>query len=806
MNSLWSPPNINEEEEEITVPNPNSVPADSPMTDISGTAFDPFRSQMLLSTRTSLAAPDGPMYPFDVLAEAGAMEGGDKKNDDDDEDDDDDDPFDDPKKNNGDDDAGSESPSNLDFSISSMDIERGIHNSAIQYVAFEAMYSAAYDVVYGACMWPRLLLSYCLGMFGLMRKKNNDADGPLPPEDNNHVQDMALAASQSAAIGIGAGVMASQSAAAGAGASSMTAAVSTLSTPTKIGIIVTAAITVAATTAGIAAGISGDSDNIVGPCAGRIEATDVKQGVVQIAFSSSYISSTVDTPATGELLLQNKNELEDTFAQVYNNVTANSTNGGLVDPCDIPRIPTGGVQLMQVESSEGDNFTNTFWVADVHCNGCTDTDPLFGTNTEGSPELDLAGTVVDDFVDQFTQAIQPILTTNDPTQETDPMTSPPQPEQQDPPKDVLFVALVDPMTGERLPEQPQQMGPGDMIEAIPSLDTVWNENTIDAEQDRLVPGSPSSAVASAPTTTTNTGPPTATDANLPTATTSTESKPTPTAAAPTNTGITESSSNNEMPNVPPAAGSGVSNQGATIGPTVVSGQASSVATNPIVTKQPSGNAGTFAPAATSPSFSMANKDQVTTNDNQQQEPGPTYKPKSLAPATSNINLMLPSFVISVPTSTSANGNTSPSVAQPMTPFNVDQTNTQPTASVPAPNPNRPTDVTVPQAPKQAPSPAGIPNIGPVSPNAKMPTTELTTSSPATLGTPTKDTLTMVPTSERMLSPETCAGMQMFAGPRASSGVCNNINKGGGNDPSSSRVSIYPTISRPNHVSYQPDNR
>ncbi|CAB9513070.1 hypothetical protein SEMRO_569_G168400.1 [Seminavis robusta] len=162
MNSLWSSPNDNEEEEEITVPDPNSIPADSGMVDA-----------------------------------AGAMEGGDKENDDDD-------PDDDPKnKNDDDDDAWSESPSNFDFSISSMDMS-GIRNNAMQYVAFEAMYSAAYDMVYGACTWPRLLLSYCLGMFGFLRKKNNDADGPLPPEDNNHVQDMAVAASQSAAIGIGA--------------------------------------------------------------------------------------------------------------------------------------------------------------------------------------------------------------------------------------------------------------------------------------------------------------------------------------------------------------------------------------------------------------------------------------------------------------------------------------------------------------------------------------------------------------------------------------------------------------------------
>ncbi|CAB9515226.1 hypothetical protein SEMRO_700_G189690.1 [Seminavis robusta] len=749
MKSLWSSPNSNEEEEEITVPDPNS--SVSPP----NTPFDPFRSQMLLSTRTSLAAPDGPLYPGDLLVETGATEDRDKQSDDDD-DDDDDHPFNDSKNNKDGDDAWSESPSNLDFSISSMDIERGIRNGAMQNIAFEYVYSTLYDLVYDICTWPRLLLSYCLGMFGLTRKKNNDADGPLPPNGNNHVQDMAVAASQSAAIGIGAVVMASQSAAAGAGASSMTAAVSALSTPTKISIIVAAAITVTATTAGIATGISGGSDNIVGPCAVSIETTDVKQGVLLIAFSSSDPNIAVATPSTGELLLENKKELEDIFAQVYNNVTADSINGALVDQCDTPHIPTGGVQLMQVESSEDDNFTNTFWVADVQCNGCSDTDPLFGTDTEGSPQLDLAGTVVDDFVDQFTRAIQPILTTNDPTQETDPMTSPPQPEQEDPPTDILFVALVDPTTGEILPEQPQRLGPGDLIELLPSLDTIWNENTNGSEQDRLVPGSPSSTVVSAPTATSNVGPPAAIDANLPTATTRTESKPTPTAAAPTNTGIMESSSNNEMPNVPPAAGSGVSNQGATIGPTVVSGQASSVATNPIVTKQPSGNAGTFAPAATSPSFSMANKDQVTTNGNQQQEQEPSYEPNSLAPATgaSSSNPMLPSIVI--PASTPANGNTSPSVAQPMAPSNVDQTNTQPTASVPAPTPNRPTDVTVPQAPKQAPSPAGIPNIGPVSPNAKMPPTQLTTNSPATLGKPTKDILTMAPTS-KMLSAETCAG-------------------------------------------------
>ncbi|CAB9500568.1 unknown protein [Seminavis robusta] len=640
-----------------------------------------------------------------------------------------------------------------------MDIERGIRNNAIQYVAFEAMYSAAYDVVYGACTWPRLLLSYCLGMFGLIRKKYNDADGPLPPEENNHVQDMAVAASQSAAIGIGAGVMASQSAAAGAGASSMTAAVSALSTPTKIGIIVAAAITVAATTAGIATRIDGGSGNTVGPCAGSIEATDAKQGVLQIAFSSSDTSNTTDTPATNELLLENKNELEDTFAQVYNNVTANSTNGALIDRCDIRQIPTGGVQLMQVESSEDDNFTNTFWVADVQCNGCSDTDPLFGTNTEGSPQIEPVR-VVDDFVDQFTQAIQPILTTNDQTQETNPIARPSQLEQEDPPIDILFVALVDPRTGERLPEQPQQMGPGDMIELIPSLDTVWNEKTNDSEQDRLVTGSPSSTIASAPTATSNTGPPTSTDANLPTTTTSTDSNPTPNVA--TNAGNTESSSNNELPNVPSAveSPSGVFNQGAT-GPSVVSGPASSVAINPIVTKQPSGNAGAFAPAATSPSFSMDNKHQVTTNGNQQPEQGPTYEPNSLAPATgaSSTNPMLPSIVI--PASTPANGNTAPSVAQPMALSNVDQTNTPPTASVPGPTPHLHTDVTIPQAPKQAPSPAGIPNMqssseAPVSPNAKIQPTQLTTNSPATLGKPTKDLLTMVPTT-KMLSPETCAG-------------------------------------------------
>ncbi|CAB9513069.1 hypothetical protein SEMRO_569_G168390.1 [Seminavis robusta] len=748
MNSLWSSPNDNEEEEEITVPDPNSIPADSGMVDAAGTAFDPFRSQMLLSTRTSLAAPDGPVYPVDLLAEAGAMEGGDKENDDDD-------PDDDPKnKNDDDDDAWSESPSNFDFSISSMDIERGIRNNAMQYVAFEAMYSAAYDMVYGACTWPRLLLSYCLGMFGFLRKKNNDADGPLPPEDNNHVQDMAVAASQSAAIGIGAGVMASQSAAAGAGASSMTAAVSALSTPTKIGIIVAAAITVAATTAGIAAGISSGSDNTFGPCAGSIEATDVKQGVMQIVFSSSYTSSTVATPATGELLLENKEELEDTFAQVYNNITANSTNGALIDQCDIPRIPPGGVQLMQVESSEEDNFTNTFWVADVQCSGCSDTDPLFGTNTEPSPQLD-PGTAVDDFVDQFTQAIQPILTTKDQTQETDPMTSPPQSEQEDAPIDVLLVALVDPSTGERLPEQPQQLGPGDMIELIPRLDTVWNENTSDSELDRLVPGSPSSTVASAPTATSNTGPPTARDANLPTKTTSTESNAT--VAAPTNAGSTEASSNNELPNVPSAVGSpsGVSNQGGT-GPSAVSGPTSSVATNHIATKNPSGNAGTFAPAATSPSFSMANKDQA--NGNQQQEQGPSYGPNSIAPPTASINPMLPSIV--KPASTPANGNAAPSVAQSMAPSNVDQTNTPPEASVPA-IPNPPAILPTAGAVPQAPSPAGIASApsssgDPVSPSADMSANSPSLGALSNLAPPTKVTSTVVPTRE-MLSPETCAG-------------------------------------------------
>ncbi|CAB9510850.1 hypothetical protein SEMRO_456_G146630.1 [Seminavis robusta] len=735
MNFLWSSP----EEDEIAIPGPDSsppLPADQMVR-------DPFRSQMLLSTRTSFDAPDAPME--DPLA------GGDNQaNPDSDDEDDDDDPIDDPKNNNDDDDdAWSESPSN--FSISSMDIERGMRNNAIQYVAFEYMYSNAYDLVYGICTWPRLLLSYCLGMFGFLRKKNNDADGPLPPEDNNHVQDMAVAASQSAAIGIGAGVMASQSAAAGAGASSMTAAVSALSTPTKIGIIVATAITVAATTAGIAAGISSGSDNSVGPCASSIAATDVKQGVVQIAFSSPYTKGNTDTPSTSELLIENKEELEDTFAQIYDNVTANSTDRAHIDQCDIPRIPTGGVQLMQVESSEEDNFTNTFWVADVQCNGCSDTDPLFGTNTQGSPQLD-PGRAVDDFIDQFTRAIQPILTTNDQTQETDPMTSPPQPEQEDAPIDILLVALVDPSTGERLPEQPQQLGPGDMIELIPRLDTVWNENP----------------------TTSSTGPPTASDANLPTKTTSTESSLTPTVAAATTTGSTESTSNNELPNVPSAVGSpsGVSNQGSTgsTGPTGVSGPASSVATNPIATKNPSGNAGTFAPAATSPSFSMANKDQVTTNGNQQQEQGPSYEPNSIAPPPASINPMLPSIV--KPASTPANGNTAPSVAQPMAPSNVDQTNTPPAASVPAiPNPPAilPTAGAVPQSLKQAPSPAGIASApsssrDPVSPSADVSAPgalsnlppQVTAHSPTTLGTPTKVTSTSVPTRE-MLSPETCAG-------------------------------------------------
>ncbi|CAB9507379.1 hypothetical protein SEMRO_304_G112520.1 [Seminavis robusta] len=367
-------------EEEIAVLGPDCDPPDSTLRDAPA---DPFRSDLLLSTKTSLAGPDDPMYVRDNTKEITMMEDGNKAPADEDSDDDSsvDDPWNDPKDTN----AGdmSESPSNFQYSFNSVDMERDIRNSAIQTIAFEYVYSGAYEIVYSICTWPRLLLSYCLNFFRLARRvDDHDDDGPIPPQKDAHVKDMAIAASQSAAIGAGAGVMAGQSAAARAGASPMSAAISALSTPTMIGLAVTAAIAVAVSTNGVVPGISNGSDNNTdrpGGCNDSTESMDLKEGVLLVAFSSSESNSdhnsTSVAPSTSALLLENKEELENIFAQVYNNVTANSTNtaNGLVDPCDVPYIPENGVQMMQVKSSEEDNFTNTIWVASMLGSACLNT-------------------------------------------------------------------------------------------------------------------------------------------------------------------------------------------------------------------------------------------------------------------------------------------------------------------------------------------------------------------------------------------------------------------------------------------------
>ncbi|CAB9500317.1 hypothetical protein SEMRO_81_G043440.1 [Seminavis robusta] len=495
------------EEQEITVPGPDSVPRDSFLRDA---AADRFRSESLLTTRNSWTGPNDSRYVRDNTMEMTMMEDGNNKapgQDDSDEDSSMDDPLNDPQDAN----AGdiSESPSNFEFSINSADLERDIRNGAAQTIAFEYLYSNAYDIVYSICTWPRLLLSYCLNFFRFARKKDDDSDGPVPPKEDSRVQTMSIAASQSAAIGVGAGVMAGQSAAAGVGASTMSAVVSSLSPPSIIGLAVAVAIAVATTTAGVATGISNDSENNAarpGGCNEIIGSMDVKQGVMQIVFSSPSLeansdhNTTIDAPSTSALVLENKEELENIFAQVYNNITAKSTNGAnnVVDGCAMPYVPEDGVQMMQVESSEVNNFTNTLWVATVHCFGCSDTDPLFGTNTKVSPQLESVR-AVDDFIDQFTQAIQPILKTDDSKQEN---LLPADQEQQESPVDIMFVVLVDPITGETLPDQTHWLGPGDLIGLLPNIDSIWNSNMNDQEKDMLeVPQVPTplATTAAAPT-------------------------------------------------------------------------------------------------------------------------------------------------------------------------------------------------------------------------------------------------------------------------------------------------------------------
>ncbi|CAB9508255.1 expressed unknown protein [Seminavis robusta] len=767
------------EEQEIAVPGPDSAPLDSSVREAPA---DPFRSELLLSTRTSLADPDDPRYVRANTMEITMMADGNNApaNAGSDNDSSMDDPWNDPKDAN----VGdlSESPSNFDFSLNSADLERHIRNSAVQSVAFEYVYSNAYDIVYSICTWPRLLLSYCLNLFRFARKK--DDDGPAPPQEDNHVQDMAIAASQSAVIGVGAGVLAGQSAAAGVGVSTMSAAISALSTPTMIGLAVAVAIAVAATTTGVATGISSGSDNNAagpGPCAGSSGSMDVKQGVLQIVFSSSDSNSDhnsiIDAPLTSTLLLENKEELENIFVQVYNNVTANSTNGALIDQCDIPRIPSGGVQLMQVESSEEDNFTNSFWVADVQCNGCSDTDPLFGTNTEASPQLDPVR-AVDDFFDQFTQAIQPILTTNDLTQETDPITSPLQQEQESPPVDILFVALVDPTTGEILPEQPQRLGPGDMIELLPNIDTVWNSNINDPEQDQLeVPQmpTPSATTAAAPIAhadrvsnpTTNPQTNSLIQQDLAPNYPGQDSVPTnPAHAAPTNAKTPEPSptlapastpeqqdQTSIFPHLAPSAISSPSDATANslpsfvivspsqtaagppsmVIPTVASGPTSPGPTN-YLSRIPSIN--TFPPAAMSPSHSSANRDQAPSNDKQAPQPN---NQKSALPPIATIKNPNPSFVIPAPPPAGSgnNGITQSIDGQPMMPSGDDSMPSSSTTKSPSQE-----DTTTPGVPLSE-----VPNNPVLVPVGGSVTSETYSAVPSTN--------TMPPTRD-MLSPESCA--------------------------------------------------
>ncbi|CAB9507061.1 hypothetical protein SEMRO_290_G109410.1 [Seminavis robusta] len=785
------------EEEEIAVLGPDCDPPDSLLRDAPA---DPFRSELLLSTHTRTFSAD-----FDTM-ELTSMEDGDKAPDNPDSDDDSfmDDPLNDPRDTN----AGdmSESPSNFDFSINSADLERDIRNSAMQTVAFEYVYSNAYDIVYSICTWPRLLLSYCFNLFRFARKKDDDADTPVPPKEDNRVQNMSIAASQSAAIGVGAAVMAGQSAAAGGGASTMSAAVSSLSTPTMIGLAVAAAIAVAATTAGVTTGNSNGSENNAAPrpggCNDNTGSLDVKQGIVQIAFSDGDHIGNIDTPSTSALLLENKEELETVFSQVYNNVTANSTNtaNGLVDPCDVPYIPENGVQMMQVESSQEDNFTNTFWVSDVLCNGCSDTDPLFGTNTDPVR-------AVDDFVDQFTQAIQPILKTDDPTQDN---VVPAHQAPLESPFDVLFVAFVDPTTGKVLPDQAHQLGPGDLIELLPNIDAVLNHNMNDREEDqREAPQvlTPSSTTAVAPAAT-------AVKASNPTANAvinnsvqqdvapnspGVELAPNyPAAAVPTNAKTSEPNPTQALASDPtqqdqisispvlaPSAVSSPSPSDANslpsfvivsptkaatrpssiVSPSVASGPMSSLIRNPTINTLP--------PAATSPSLSTANRDQGPSKDGQQQAPQATKQKSSLPPITV-MKSPSPSFVRPAPPPDDGNnGNTQSIEGQPMMPSGD--------VSIPASS-----TMTSPPIQETTAMPAAALSEAP---NIPVPVGGSETAESYS-AVPSENT--MAPTGD-MLSPESCAGLQMFAA-HSSPVACSNVNAGGygGAFAIASKIGSYPT--------------
>ncbi|CAB9527729.1 hypothetical protein SEMRO_2056_G312860.1 [Seminavis robusta] len=713
------------EEEEIAVFGPDSAPPSS----LREGPADPFRSELLLSTHTRTALTDPETIELTM------MEDGNKApaNPDSDDDSSMDDPLNDPKNTY----AGdmSESPSNFEFSFNSADLERDIRNSAVQTIAFEYVYGNAYDVVYSICTWPRLLLSYCLNWFRFARKKDDDSDGPVPPQEDNRVQNMSIAASQSAAIGIGAGVMAGQSAAAGAGTSTLSAAVSSLSAPTIIGLAVAAAIAVVATTTGVATGISNVSDNNAtghGGCNGNLGSRDVKQGVIQIVFSSSETNSndnsTIGTPSTNALLLENKEELEGVFAQVYHKVTANSTNNtnSETDRCDLPYIPEDGVQMMQVEPSEVENFTNTVWFADVHCVGCSDTDPLFGTSTD-------PGRAVDDFVDQFTQAIKPILRTGNPEQDN---LLPADQEQQDSPVDILFVALVDPITGETLPDQTHQLGPGDLIlELLPNIDIFWNSNKNDREEDQLeVPQVPTASATTAAA-------PKATAVKVSNLTVNTQSN------APVQQDIATISPGQELVATNPAA----------VAPTNAKLQEPSPM--PATTSAPMQQGQTsispvLAPSAvSSPTHSTASMEQASSNDDQQQATQPTNQKNSFPPISALKN-PAPSFVVPAPPSA---GNPPWIVGQPMMPSGDDSMLSSSTTKSPSRE-----DITTPPATISAVSnnPVPVPLGGskptfhdPVAPSSVVSTLIPNATIPPSSTLPT--TIAIVPTRD-MLSPESCA--------------------------------------------------
>ncbi|CAB9509356.1 unknown protein [Seminavis robusta] len=351
--------------------------------------------------------------------------------------------------------SNSVGPESIDYDT----LENQLGQNMAQYALYELVTQFLYDGCWWLFKWPRLAISYLLGLLGCKRWFGLEDPEDEKKEYPTVYKAMSVKAAQAANANVVAGTGAIQVAATKQSSTMTTSYAAALAA----GIAITAAAlmsrnpTVGPPTDIYSRPLCNDSS---------LEDYDVRTGITRLVMQN----------VTSVEVNANKDELEQAFRDAYNNMT---------DPCDDEyERHLLGSELLEVENvTDGDiPLTLTVWESKVSCNGCPDDNPLFN---EGDPPNDTdVNNRFDEFVTRFAPEVASTVD-NSTKNAAGPTTISTPPETRSTP--IVYIDAVDPNNPDVIVDSqgtmPQKMEVPSKSNVIPNTNLVPPENTADRDNE-----------------------------------------------------------------------------------------------------------------------------------------------------------------------------------------------------------------------------------------------------------------------------------------------------------------------------------